>query len=127
MSKKSRGCLDKLYGKCSQALLKAALQHLYHIHRSLPRKFSWKRCLLLKCKILGLLAHTLGTEEKYSVVNKENLTIPIQMQLSQKQKTFCDFFAAFFKSILNSKHLELKDDFLRFCIFEVTDPENVVR
>ena len=33
---------------------------------------------------------------------------PIQMQLSQKRKTFSQFFFAFFKSILNSKHLQKK-------------------
>ena len=32
------------------------------------------------------------------------------MQLSQKQKTFSEFFFAFLKSILNFKHLPKKDD-----------------
>ena len=31
-------------------------------------------------------------------------------QLSQKQKTFSEFFLAFSKSILNFKHLPKKDD-----------------
>ena len=129
MSKKSRfrGCFDKQYGKRAQALLKSASQHLYHIHRSLPRKLSWKKSLLLTCKILGLLVNTLAADEKYPVLNRDNLTIPIQMQLSQKQKTFSQFFAAFLKSTLNFKHFESKDDPHRFCIFEVTDSENVVR
>ena len=35
---------------------------------------------------------------------------PIQMQLSQKQKTFFQFLFAFLKSILNFKHLPKKDD-----------------
>ena len=35
---------------------------------------------------------------------------PIQMKLSQKQKTFSEFFFAFLKSILNFKHLPKKDD-----------------
>ena len=34
---------------------------------------------------------------------------PIQMKLSQKQKTFCDFIFAFSKSILNLQHLRIKD------------------
>ena len=49
------------------------------------------------------------------------------MQLSQKQKTFSEFFAAFLKSRLNFKHFDKKDDPDRFCIFGVTDSENVVR
>ena len=129
MSNKSRfrGCFYKQYGKSAQALLKSALQHCDHIHRSLTGKLSWKKSLLLTCQILGLLVNTLAADEKYLVLHRDNLTIPIQMQLSQKQKTFSQFFAAFLKSTLNFKHFESKDDPHRFCIFEVTDSENVVR
>ena len=103
MSKKShfRGCLDKQYGKRAQALLKSASQHIYHIHWSLAQKLCSKKPLLLKCQILGLLVNTLASDEKYPVLNRDNLTIRIQMQLSQKQKTFSQFFALFLKSRLN--------------------------
>ena len=129
MSKKSRfrGCFDKQYGKRAQALLKSASQHLYHIHRSLPRKLSWKKSLLLTCQILGLLVNTLAADEKYPLVKRDSLTIKFQMQLSQKQKTFSEFFAAFLKSTINFKHFEKKDDPHRFCISEITVSENVVR
>ena len=103
MSKKSRfrGPFDKQHGKRAQALLKSASQHLYHIHRSLPRKLSWKKSLLLTCQILGLLVNTLATDEKYPVLNRENLTIPIQMQIPKKKNCFWKFFGAFLKSRLN--------------------------
>ena len=129
MSKKSRfrGCFEKLYGKRAQALLKSVSQHLYHIHLSLARKLRSKKSLLLTSKILRVLINTLPTYENYPVLNRENLTIPIQMQLSQKQKTFSEFFAAFLKSRLNFKYFLKKDDPPRFCIFEITDSENVVR
>ena len=58
---------------------------------------------------------------------RDNLTIPIQMQLSQKQKNFSEFFAAFLKSRLYFKDFKSKDDPQRFSIFEVPDSENVVR
>ena len=108
MSKKSRfrGCFDKQYGKRAQALLKSASQHLYHIHRSLPRKLSWKKSLLLTCQILGLLVNTLAAHQKYRVLHRDNLTIPIQMQLSQKLKIFSQFFSEFLKSRLNFNHFE---------------------
>ena len=32
------------------------------------------------------------------------------MQLSEKQKTFSDFFFAFLKSIINFKHFPKRDD-----------------
>ena len=42
--------------------------------------------LLLTSKILGLLVKTLAATEKYLVLHRDNLTILIQMQLSEKQK-----------------------------------------
>ena len=99
MSKKSyfRGCFEKQHGKRAQALLKSALQHLYHIHRSLPKKVSPKKYLLLTCKILGQLVNRLATDENYPVLNREKLTMPIQMQLSQKKKPFSQFFCVIFE------------------------------
>ena len=75
---------------------------------------------------LGTAYYTLATDEKYAVLNRENLTIPIQMQLSQKQKTFSQFFAAFLKSRLNFEYFGKKYDPHGFCISEITESENVV-
>ena len=122
-----RGPQDKQYGKRTQELLKFASQHLYDIHWLLPSQLSWKRSLLMTCKILVLLVNTLASNEKYPVLNRDNLTIPIQMQLSQKPKTFSEFFRAFFKSRQNFKHFETKDEPHRFCIFEITNSKNVVK
>ena len=80
----------------------------------------------MTCQILGLLVKTLAANEKYPLLKRDNLTIPIQMQLSQKQKTFSEFFAAFLKFRLNFKYFETKYDPHRFCISEITDSENVV-
>ena len=129
MSKKSsfRGCFHKQYGKPAQALLKSASQLLYHIHRSLPSQLTWKKSVLLTCKILGLLLNTLAADEKYLVLHRDNLTIPIQMQLSQKQKTFSQFFAALSKSRLNFKDFERKDNPHSFCSSEIKDSEYMIR
>ena len=116
-----RGQLDKKHRKLTQTLLKSPSQHFYHIHWSLATKLCSKKSLLLAWKILGLLVNTLAADEKYPVLHRDNLTIPIQMQISQKQKTFAEFFASNFKSRLNFKHFFKKDDPHRFCIFEVTD------
>ena len=108
MSKKScfRRPFDKQHGKLSQALMKSTSQTPLHIYRSLPRKLSRKKSLLLTCKILGLLVNTLASDEKYLVLHGDNLRMPIQMQLSQKQKTFSEIFAALFKSRLHLKHFQ---------------------
>ena len=94
----SRQCFEKQYGKRAKALLNSASQHLYPIYGSLLSQLSWKKSLFLTCKILGVVVNTLAANENYPVLNRENLTVPIQMQLSQKLKTFSQFFPAFFKS-----------------------------
>ena len=53
--------------------------------------------LLLIHQIFWLLFNTLAADEKYPVLNRDNLTLPIQMQLFQKQETFSKFFAACLK------------------------------
>ena len=75
----------------------------------------------MTCQILGLRVNILATDKKCHVLNRENLTIPIQMQLSKKQKTFFEFFATFLNSRLNFEIFEKKNDPARFCISENTD------
>ena len=59
--------------------------------------------------------------DKSSVLNREYLTQPIHMQLSQKQKTFSDFFSAFLKFRLNFEQIPKQDDTHSKCISEITD------
>ena len=66
------------------------------------------------------LGDTLATDEKYLVLNRDNLMIPIQMQLSQKKHFFSQFFPAFLKSRLNFEYFEKKDHPHSFCISEIT-------
>ena len=61
-------------------------------------------------KILRLFDNILRVDEKHYLLNRDNLTQPIEIQLSQKQKTFSEFFFGFLKSLLNFKHLPTKDD-----------------
>ena len=129
MSKKSRfrGHFERQHGKRIQTLFKSVRQILYHIYWSVSRHLSWKKSLLLTRQTLGLLLNTLASDGKYPVLNRDNLTRPIQMQLSHKQKTLSQFFAPFLKSSLNFKYFFKKDDLQRFCISETTDSVNVVR
>ena len=118
MSKKShfRGCFDKENVKRAQTRFKSASRHLYHIHRSLSSQFSWKNSLLLTCQILELIVNRLAADEKYPVPNRDILTIPIQMEFSEKQKTFSQVFAAFLKCRLNFRLFE-KNITLRSFVF----------
>ena len=58
----------------------------------------------------GTFVITLTTDDKHYLVNRDNLTQPIQKPLPQKQKKFSEFFLPFLKSILNFKHLPKKDE-----------------
>ena len=82
---------------------------------------SLKQSLLVICKILRLFVNTFTAYDKSSILNREYLTHPIHMQLSQKQETFSDFFSAFLKSRLNFEEMQKKDDTHSSCISKITD------
>ena len=125
MSIKSRfkGSFKKQHGKCAQTLLKFAWQNLYHIYWSLWRQLTFKKSLLVTCKISRLFPNTLSADGNNSLLNRDNLMRLIQMQLSRKEKTFSELFPAFLKSSLNFEHFTKKDDPHCWCISEITDPE----
>ena len=61
------------------------------------RRLSWYSCFLLTRQILRLLLNTMAANEKYPLLKRDNLAIPIDMQLREKHKTFSQFFTAFLK------------------------------
>ena len=77
-------------------------------------------------KILTLFANTLIVDEKHYLLNTDNLTEPIQMQLYQKQKSFPEFFFAFSKSILNFNHSPKKMTLIDIALTEIPAPKNMV-
>ena len=65
---------------------------------------------------------------KYSPLNRDTLTQPIQMQVSRKQKTFSQFFAAIVKCNLNLEHFQKKNMSLIPSVFpKLRSPKNLVR
>ena len=79
--------------------------------------------MLVPCNILRLFVNTLTADDKYSLLNRDNLTKSIQTLLSQKQKTISQFFSSFLKSTLNFKHFQKTDDPPNRCISEITVSE----
>ena len=51
---------------------------------------------------------TLTANYEYSRSNRKNLPLPVQMQLSEKPKTYFQFSIAFLESTLNFEHFEKK-------------------
>ena len=66
------------------------------------------KSLLVICKSLRLFVNTLTADSKYSLHNKDNLTSPMQILISEKGKVFLHFFVGVLKSILNFEHFQKK-------------------
>ena len=56
-----------------------------------------------------MFVNILTADDRYSLFNIDNLRHLIQMQQSQKQKTFSQFVAAFWKGKLKFEHFQRKD------------------
>ena len=129
MPKKSafKGSLEKQHGICAQTLLKYQGQLLYHIDWSLWRQLSYKKSLLVICKISRLFLNTLIADDKYSLFKRDNLTQPIYMQVSRDTKRFFSIFFCifeiYFKFWTLSNKKKKKNDSHSWGISEVTDYE----
>ena len=121
MCKKFRFTLPfrKEHGKQVSTLLKSERQHLYHIYWSMGRQLSWKKSLLVICKILRLFVNTLSAVDKYYFPNRDNLTQPIQMQLCQKQKSFWKFFLHLWNVVQIVNIFKKKMNFITFLFLRV--------
>ena len=86
---------NKPHGKRAQTLFKYERPHHYHIYSSLWSQLSLKKSLLVICKILRQFVNTFTVDDKYSLLNRDNLVQAIQMQLPGKQKTFSQLFPKF--------------------------------
>ena len=77
-------------------------------------------------EILRLFFNILTVKDKYYLLNRGNLTQPIQIELSQKQKTFSEFFFVFVICILNFQHLPKKDGLVADVFLEIPALKNMV-
>ena len=78
-------------------------------------------------KVLGLLVNTLTADDKFPLLNRDNFIHPIQMQLSQKQKKFAQFFSAVLKFKLNFEHSQKRMTLIAYLFPKLRTPKNVVR
>ena len=83
--------------------------------------------MLLLCKISGLFLNTLTDDDKYCLLYRDNLTQPIQILLSQKQKTFSQFFSPVLKSTLNFEHFQKKMTLIADVIPKLPSRKKVIR
>ena len=74
-----------------------------------------------------MFVNTLTADDKYSLLNRDNLTQPIRTPLSQKHKAFSQFFLAFSKCTLNFEHFQKKMTLVAYLFPKLRTPKNVVR
>ena len=111
MCKKSRFRIpfQKEYGKPVSTLFKSERLHLQHNYCSTGRQFSCKKSLLVIWNSLRLFVNSRSAVDKCSLPNRDNLMQPIHVQLSQKLKTFSEFFNVFSKFRLNFEYFQRKE------------------
>ena len=80
------------------------------------------------CFFLSSITHfnTLTANYEYSRSNRENLPLPIQMQLSEKVKTFSHSFIAFLESTLNFEHFEKEMSLIAQVFLKLLTPKDVL-
>ena len=84
---------------------------------------SWKKSPSVWYEILRLFFNGLTADDKYSGSNMQNLPQQFQTPLSQKQKTFSEFFIAFLKCAWNLGHFQKKYEYPSLIISETIDAE----
>ena len=79
------------------------------------------------CEILRLFVNRLNADEKYFLLNRDNLTQTIQALLSEKQKTFSQFFSAFLKSRINLNISQKKMTLIADVFPKLPTPKEVIK
>ena len=87
----------------------------------------WKKSVLLINKTLRLFVNTFTVDGKHYLLNRDNLTQPIQMQLYQNKKLFLNIFLAFLKSIFSFKHFPKKMTLINDVFPEIPATKDMLR
>ena len=98
-------------GTCneSQKPLKSGEKYFYPSLSSVSFNFSRKKSFLVTADILGPLVNKLTTANyEYSRSYKDNLQLPVQIQLSAKLAAFSGVFIAIAEPALNFEHFGKK-------------------
>ena len=124
-TRRFRTCFVSQHMKASKILEKPPLQQTHHDFPTFTENLVWKMSPLVIGEILEVFVNTLTGNAKYSNQDCDNLPLPIQMQLSEKQKTFSQLFVPFLESTSNFKLLEKKDNRHSLCFSQITDCEKL--
>ena len=87
----------------------------------------WKKSLIVLHKVLIPFANTFIVDDKHYLLNRDNLTHPIQMQLYQKQKKISEFFSIISKIYIKFYICEKKMTLIADVFPEMPAPKKMVR
>ena len=86
-----------------------------------------QKSLLDTWKFFTSFLNTLTADDKYSLSSREKWMQTIQKHLSEKQKSFSQFFAAFFKFGLNFEHFQTKMTLMAYVFPKLPTTKQVLR
>ena len=86
-----------------------------------------QKSLLETWKLFSRFFNTFTVDDKYSLISRDNWMETIQMQLSQKQKIFSEFFSAFFESALNFEHFQKNMTLIAYVFPKLPTTKDVLR
>ena len=81
---------------------------------------------IITSEIFRLFLNTLTPDDRYSRRYMQTFWQQVQTPLSQKGKTFCEFFIAFLKCAWNLEHSEKKEEYPSLIITEIIESERDV-
>ena len=120
-------CFSTPFGKQTvngfETLLKSARHHYFAIIPRIRDILSWKKSALVTSEIFRLFVKTLTPDDKYSRRNMQIFWQQLQTLLSQKGKTFREFFNPFLKCAWNLEHSEKKEVYGGIIITEIIASE----
>ena len=83
--------------------------------------------MLVLWKILRPFVNTLSEDDKYCLLYRDNLLQPLEILLSQKQKTFSQFLSPFLKSTLNFEDFQKNMTLIADIFPKLPSPKIVIR
>ena len=101
-----RRSVEKEHGKYPQTLFKYEEQHLHHISWSLGSQLSYKKSILVICKISKLFPNTLSADGNYSSLMERIQRNEVRWNYLENKKHFWNFFLQFWNYGLQKTWLD---------------------
>ena len=86
-----------------------------------------ERLPLETLKFFSRFLNTMTTDDKYSLISRDNSMQTNQMHCSQKEKIFSEFFSVFFESALNLEHFQKKMTLIAYIFPKLPTTKDVLR